>query len=201
MVYSGVIAILSLTKRAKISPNKNADFTDKLADLTYPFCRPLRLVLLLVHQSKKKSLWQTASKRIPLSKEWAYIKKFIDLQKIRTTNPDFLSLKMSGDTEGVIIAPMTLIPFAENAFKHATPRKTGNGVAIALHVENSVLSFDCQNDFEPQAAIKNETSGLGNRLIRRRLDLLCPNHYQMTVSHTENRYRVFLQVFRATVPS
>ena len=63
-------------------------------------------------------LYDTREEKIPLVQELEYIRKFIDLQNIRTANEEFVSYEVRGEPEGLYIAPMVFIPFIENAFKH-----------------------------------------------------------------------------------
>ncbi|MFN3446035.1 MAG: sensor histidine kinase, partial [Bacteroidia bacterium] len=63
-------------------------------------------------------LFETKAEMIPLSKEIEYIKKYIELQKIRTSNNSYVSFNVEGVANGRLIAPMVFIPFIENAFKH-----------------------------------------------------------------------------------
>lgn len=63
-------------------------------------------------------LYEARAERVPLDAELAYFDKYIALQRIRMTNPRVVSYTLSGATRGLSIAPMLLIPFVENAFKH-----------------------------------------------------------------------------------
>jgi two-component system LytT family sensor kinase len=65
-------------------------------------------------------LYETKTDKILLAKEIEYIEKYIDLQKIRTANENYVQLTISGHAGYKYIAPMVFIPFIENAFKHAT---------------------------------------------------------------------------------
>lgn len=135
-------------------------------------------------------LYETKGDKIPLIKEWSYIEKFIDLQKIRTANPDFVRTNFV--PEEVAIAPMILIPFVENAFKHAEKLKTGNAISIDLTVKKDKLVFICQNAFVTKKNVKNEAGGLGNDLIIRRLKLLYPEKHHLEIDETGDIYRVKL---------
>jgi two-component system, LytTR family, sensor kinase len=139
-------------------------------------------------------LYETKGERIPLSKEWSYIEKFIDLQKIRTANDAYVQCEKLGNTEGVAIAPMILIPFVENAFKHAEKIKTGNAVKIILKLENNTLYFECGNRFTKTEQAENEVGGLGNGLIIKRLELLYPQKHTLRIEEKDNFYSVYLSI-------
>ncbi len=71
-------------------------------------------------------LFETKTDSILLLKEIEYIDKYIELQKIRTANENYVSYSVTGLPKNHTIAPMIFIPFIENAFKHATNEKLEN---------------------------------------------------------------------------
>jgi sensor histidine kinase YesM len=139
-------------------------------------------------------LYETKGEKIPLSKEWSYIEQFIDLQKIRSANSDYVKYQKAGDTEGVVIAPMILIPFIENAFKHAEKVRVGNAINICLQVQDNALRFECHNLFKQKEKLDNTFGGLGNSLIIKRLALIYPQTHTLHVEEKDNLYSVFLNI-------
>ncbi len=73
-------------------------------------------------------LFETKTDSILLLKEIEYIDKYIELQKIRTANENYVSYSVTGSPKNHTIAPMIFIPFIENAFKHATNKKLENAI-------------------------------------------------------------------------
>jgi len=140
-------------------------------------------------------LYETKPERIPLLKEWTYLEKYIALQKIRTANPDFVHFALEGNAEEVMIAPMILIPFVENAFKYSEGIKTAHAIQIKVRVEDQGVCFECKNEYLPDAQSReNEFSGLGNTLISKRLTLLYPNKHTLSVRDTDGVYCVALKI-------
>ncbi len=137
-------------------------------------------------------LYETKTEKIPLAKELAYIEKYVELQKIRTVNPDYIQYHVEGKPADNWIEPMLFIPFVENAFKHAENKKVKNAVKIELIVSSSTLRFVCENAYTPQGTAKPEYGGLGNELIGRRLALLYPQRHTLTVEDTGSVYKVNL---------
>ena len=140
-------------------------------------------------------LYETKTEKIPLSKELAYIEKYIALQKIRTTNPDFVHFEVLGDTSTIQIPPMILIPFVENAFKHAESNKTEKVIDITVKVEKGSISFGCANKYQV-SPIEPTFGGLGNDLIKRRLALLYPGQHQLEITKNDEIYSVKLLINR-----
>jgi two-component system, LytTR family, sensor kinase len=139
-------------------------------------------------------LYETKSEQIPLQKEWAYLEKYIELQKIRMANPDAVRYSLEGNVENVFIAPMIFIPFVENAFKYAEGVKENKTIHIKILIQNGVISFCCENKYKKIAFAKNEFGGLGNDLIIKRLELLYPNKHTLEIKDENDLYQVKLQI-------
>lgn len=139
-------------------------------------------------------LYQTKTALIPLNEEWAYIEKFIELQKIRTASNNYVHHTVEGSLENARIAPMTLIPFVENAFKHAGRVRAEEAIRIRLAVDGKGIVFECENKYLPNAAPLNEPGGLGNELIEKRLALLYPKRHQLESHKNGENYSVHLTI-------
>lgn len=139
-------------------------------------------------------LYETKPAKIPLSKELTYIEKFIELQKIRTTNPHYVNYTVKGDETSFMIPPMLLIPFIENAFKHAENKKAENAIKISLDIEKGKLVFKCENSYNQNTQMKQEHSGLGGELIKKRLALLYPDKHKLTITNNNELYNVELSL-------
>ena len=140
-------------------------------------------------------LYETKTEQILLEKELTYIGKYIDLQKIRTANPDFVQYTVQGIQANIAIAPMLFIPFIENAFKHAANTRTGNVISIVIRIEENGIIFECINSFNTDVKSKPEYGGLGNDLIQKRLSLLYPGRHKLAVDSSNNIYKVKLAIF------
>lgn len=140
-------------------------------------------------------LYETKTTRIPLHEEWTYLQKYIELQKIRTAHPNFIQYTLEGDMQGVLIAPMTLIPFVENAFKHAEGIKANEVIDLLLRVESDTIIFECNNKYllSTDATLDN-FGGLGNSLIQKRLALLYPQKHTLEIEDENGWYRVKLRI-------
>ncbi len=140
-------------------------------------------------------LYETKTELIPLQKEITYIEKYIDLQKIRTANQNFIQYSTDGNFSNWSIAPMLFIPFIENAFKHSINKKTDGAIVIKLTTNEQVLEFFCDNHFGDLPAGNSDEGGLGNDLIKKRLQLLYPGKHQLLVSNENNIFKVHLTIF------
>lgn len=139
-------------------------------------------------------LFETKTDKIPLSKELEYIEKYIALQKIRTSNSNYINFEVIGSSNGKTIAPMVFLPFIENAFKHTTNKKLDNAISVRISIEKERIQFECKNRFNPDRKLKQENNGLGNMLIEKRLKLLYPEKHTLDIGKRKNQYRVHLTI-------
>ena len=139
-------------------------------------------------------LFETKTEKILLSQEIEYIEKYIELQKIRTANSSYVNFSVSGNAAAKKIAPMAFIPFVENAFKHTTNKKIENAIDINIMIEEENIKLICENKFDPNRKTKQESNGLGNDLIEKRLQLIYPQKHRLDISNQNNLYSVFLTI-------
>ncbi len=157
-------------------PKKASDYLKKLSEI-------LRFML-----------YETDTERVPLSTEVDYIKKYNELQKLRTSNDKFVNFDIVGETKDIFVAPMIFIHFVENAFKYATNKKKENAILIRFDCSEKQLSFLCKNHINSTDITTQENKGLGLGLIKQRLDLIYNTDYKLNVSTENNWYNVQLEI-------
>ncbi|MGY3214932.1 sensor histidine kinase [Mucilaginibacter sp. HD30] len=143
-------------------------------------------------------LHENTQEKIPLMREVDYLKNYIDLQKLRThTSPDIvIQTEIEESVNGLQIAPMLLIPFVENAFKHGISLREASHIKITLHTEGAKLFFDVHNSVHPKTGIdpeKNHT-GIGLENVKQRLQLLYPDRHELMIRETTKEFFVHLTV-------
>jgi hypothetical protein len=139
-------------------------------------------------------LYETRSEKISLHQELEYIEKYIELQRIRNANPNSIQYTVEGSVQNIFITPMLFIPFIENAFKHSTNRKVERAVNIHFAVEPHRILFECENTCGGSNGLTHSYKGLGNELIRKRLDLLYPGKHRLSVNDMGTAYKVTLDI-------
>lgn len=139
-------------------------------------------------------LYESPTEKIRLTQEIDYINEYIELQKIRTSNVNFVKFDVEGNTDNLYIAPMLFIPFIENAFKHCTDKKINNAIEIDIAVKDEEVHFTCNNAFDQVAQLTQPKSGLGLDLIQNRLKLLYKEDHQLKIDKTNERFTVTLTV-------
>ena len=89
---------------------------------------------------------------------------------------------------------MVFIPFIENAFKHTNNKKIENAITISILIKEETIEFICENKFSINNNIKESESGLGNELIRKRLELIYPERHTLKVTNQNDLYSVYLTI-------
>ena len=136
-------------------------------------------------------LYETKTEKIPLTKELAYIEKYIDLQRIRSSNPGYINYTSEGKAENLLIAPMLFIPFIENAFKYAENKQIKNAIGIKVIITREQLIFTCENNYQ-ESRLPDPGGGLGNELIQKRLMLLYPGRHKLEITNKNQIYKATL---------
>ena len=144
-------------------------------------------------------LYEAKDELRPLSKEIEHIERYVALQRIRTNINNYVILQTSGNTNEALVMPLLFLPFIENAFKYAEHKKEEAAIQIEWIVNDLEILFSCSNTFELSHHIhhaKNE-GGLGNELIKKRLQLLYPDSHELMIEEKENRYTIRLKLSRS----
>jgi len=122
-------------------------------------------------------LYQVEKPRVSLKEEVMHIKEYIELEKIRfkdTLKVVFLSDEID---ENIQIAPMLLIPFVENAFKHGNLVEGYLQIKVSIKLNDNKLRFSIGNTYVDQEEHKN--GGIGLKNIRKRLEMNYKGNYRL----------------------
>jgi two-component system, LytTR family, sensor kinase len=139
-------------------------------------------------------LYEGQKEEVLLEKELEYISKYIELQRIRSNNPDFVKFTIEGNPAARTIASMLFIPFIENAFKYAENKKAGDAIQVAFTITADRIVFSCRNNIQAMQQSAPEAGGLGNALISKRLALLYPGKHTLHAGKNGNTYLVELEL-------
>ena len=130
---------------------------------------------------------------VPLCKEIAMINDYFELEKVRYENLD-IELKVTGDDNNKMIAPLLMIPFIENSFKHGTSKMLREPwIKLFLQIDEDMLYFTLTNNRPADAAIMKET-GIGLNNVKKRLALLHSKNHYLAITPTPHSFTVNMQV-------
>jgi hypothetical protein len=139
-------------------------------------------------------LYEGKTGEVDISKELRHIENYLEIQKLRSANPYFVRYQFEWQTDVFLLQPMLFLPFIENAFKHSEAVKKENAISIHFLIRKDKVEFTCRNRFSPSRVPVMETGGLGNSLIRKRLELLYPQRHLLKQWVENGEYCVTLTV-------
>lgn len=142
-------------------------------------------------------LYQVNKPKVFLKDEIEHIQEYMDLEKIRFQETLQVNFTKENILETAEIAPMLLIPFVENAFKHGNIIEGTLQVNIVVKIKKRDLYFYISNSFLDKELHKNQ-SGIGLENIKKRLEILYPNQFELGSKITNNLYEVNLLVKNLT---
>jgi len=133
---------------------------------------------------------------ISIEKEIDYIEKYIALQKLRLNKNNHLDVDIKVDanvTQSNKIAPLLLIPFIENAFKYGVSPSQETEITINIHADNKSIEMKISNTIIINTVGK-ELKGIGLQNVKRRLNLLYPQQYQLNTIQSGEKYFSHLKI-------
>ncbi|MBN2429917.1 MAG: histidine kinase [Acidobacteria bacterium] len=143
-------------------------------------------------------IYDSANDRVELDLELEQIHRLIQLQQLRFTPEDDITIDFSvtGKTEGILLPPLLLIPFVENAFKHGISLRNPSFIHIALDVGSGALRFAVHNSnhARPSQSERTLETGLGLPNVRRRLELLYPDAHRLDIQSDGDHFSIELHL-------
>lgn len=131
---------------------------------------------------------------VDIDRELKYISDYIDLQKMRLASNIQINFNSSGENKNYKIAPLILIPFIENAFKHGISTEENCVINIQIKIAENNLELLVQNNKYKHVLKEEEKTGIGVNNTKKRLDVLYPSKYILDIVDTEKMYSVNLKL-------
>jgi two-component system LytT family sensor kinase len=162
-----------------------------------------RETLLKFSDLLRYPLYECNGKEVALKKELEYIKNYFDLQRLRKDENYQVSLKCDITDTNQMVAPLLLVPFIENAFKHISHfSEHANIVKVEISREHKLLRFYVFNTTEQSGQPDPGTGGIGLKNVRRRLDLIYGDSYLLDIRQAGKEFEVnlILPLHEAALP-
>jgi len=142
-------------------------------------------------------LYECNAAEVPLEKEVQLLQDYLALEKIRYYDDLNINLDIQGRINRKYIAPLILLPFVENGFKHGLSKQIHHPwINITLNIEDYLLNFTVENNSpsEEKADLTGYTEGIGLKNVRRRLDLIYGNQHTLEIADEEGIFRIKLRI-------
>jgi len=136
-------------------------------------------------------LYDCDEPKVPLEKELSMMKEYMVLEKARHGNKLELETVIKGDVNNKQIAPLLLLPFIENSFKHCSKQTEQPWINLEISIENEVLSMKLLNGVGLTAA---DISVQEIKNIEKRLQLLYPGKHELKKYIEHEIYFVLLKI-------
>ena len=139
-------------------------------------------------------LYECKEDFVPLKRELQQLENFVRLYELQVEHRGTIDFKVPEFEENYEVAPLILIVFIENAFKHSMasmPRDIAIVIEITISSRGE-LKFMCRNSFQPTSNNKNVEHGIGLENVKKRLALIYPENHHLSIEDNGDQYEVKL---------
>jgi len=152
-------------------------------------------IILQLSSILRYMLYDCKEDTVRLEKEIANLKDYIRLSELQLGDQGKVAFNVVGNPGDLRIAPLILLVFFENAFKHGTASQTENiQINVALNIKADKLYFSCENNYTASSNLDNLSKGIGLKNVLERLDLIYPEKHTINFDSKEDWYRVYLEI-------
>jgi two-component system LytT family sensor kinase len=160
--------------KAQINPHFFFNTLNSLYGLALKKSEKTAKVVMRLSELMHYMLYEARAEKVLLKDEISHLENYIGIEKMRFADRLDLSFEYSGDLAGKMIAPLLLLPFVENAFKHGLTDDAG-WITITLKVIGDRLFLKVENSYS--VTRRTSSHGLGLENVKRRLQLSYPEKY------------------------
>ncbi len=187
--------------RSRIDPHFLFNTLNSLYALSLDNSERTPEVILKLSDMMRYVLDSSQHNAVPLTDEIRFLHNYVELETLRFGKAPDIRLRVTGDPDTRRIAPMLLIPFVENAFKHGL-NNAGAQEYVHIDIDLTADRFLFAIENGPPARDRGpgdgpngkDTGGLGLENVRRRLALLYPDSHRLAVAAGERTFRVELEI-------
>jgi sensor histidine kinase YesM len=142
-------------------------------------------------------IYDSNTTRVALKDEITLLKNYIDFQQFRYLDTGNVSFNFSIRNHDYQIYPMLLLPLVENSFKYGIKGDINNTfINITLTQKDNLFSFCIENNFSENEMEANGYSGLGNKNLKKNLEIIYPNQHEFKIYKKEKTFTVNLKIFQ-----
>jgi two-component system, LytTR family, sensor kinase len=139
-------------------------------------------------------LYSGKETEVELNDELKQLKGYIDLEKIRFGNRLKIDTEITGNVDGLLIAPLLLLPFVENSFKHGASNDLKSPfIDLKVSIRDNHLLFSVRNSYSAVSGkYEDFKEGIGLKNVKRRLELLYPFKHSLEIDQKQDNFYVNL---------
>jgi len=177
--------------RSQINPHFLFNTLNGIYSLAHVGSKQTESAILKLSDLMRYVLYESGEERVELAKDIRYLSNYIDLQRLRLSSKIIIQYEMKGNLEGCYIAPLLLISFIENAFKHGISYTNSSLIKIEISVFEEILTLLVEN---PVIETNSFGDGMGLKNAIRRLELLYPAKHSLDIVNNGRLHVVNLKL-------
>lgn len=179
--------------KARVSPHFLFNTLNTIYSLANDEEAPQTINAVLKLSEMMRYMLREATKpKVSLQSEISFLHNFIDLQLLRLSGNIPVSFNIIGRPETQSIAPLLLISFIENTFKHGVSYQTPSPIFIELTIETETITLVTKNTINKKR--DTSSSGIGLENVRKRLTYLYPEKHELQIHQRDEVFEVKLTV-------
>jgi two-component system, LytTR family, sensor kinase len=142
------------------------------------------------------TLYSGNKTEVELQDELKQLLGYIDLEKLRFGKRLKTNIEITENVDGLMIAPLLLLPFVENSFKHGASNDMKSPfIELKADVEENQLLFTVINSYRNETGkFESYKERIGLKNVKRRLELLYPKKYSLEINQKEETFEVILKL-------
>ena len=182
--------------KAQINPHFFFNTLNNIYSMSLDKDDRLPATILQLSELMRYFLYEAKDNFIPLEKELVVVNNYIALQRLRSNEQLLIEVKKEGEVTDQKIAPLLLITFLENAFKHGAKGGSANTfIRLLIQVQKNQLNFTIENNKGTVDEMESTVyKGVGLENVKRQLELLYPGRHILNIKEPDNCFTVQLQL-------
>lgn len=182
--------------KAQINPHFFFNTLNNIYALTNLDVKKAQEALLKLSRMMRYVLYENQKNETLLSREVSFINDYIELMKMRLTEKVTLNISIDEPKDDLVIAPMLLLPFMENTFKHGVSSQQQSEIMIKLEIMGTTVFFETRNHIFPVHGDSPEAkeNGIGLVNTQRRLSLLYPDKHRLKFGKDEAKQEYWVNL-------
>ncbi|MFI0430550.1 sensor histidine kinase [Mariniflexile sp. HMF6888] len=185
--------------KSQVSPHFFFNTLNNIYSLSVEKSNKTPKVILKLSELMRYMLYETKNKRQTLENEILCIQNYLDLERIRHDERLEVNVSISGDIQDKEIAPILLLSFVENSFKHGVNKNIGKvKIDIIFKIKEDFLYFTISNPMPATTKYEenlSKSSGIGIENVKKRLELgYNKNDYKLSIKNKKNNFVVKLVI-------
>jgi len=195
ILQNRVIEAESKALKSQINPHFLFNTLNNIYSLAQTGSEKTGLAIHQLSDMLRYVIYDGSSKYVSLKDELAYIESYIKLQLLKDEDINNVKYNICKADPKFKVAPMLLIPFIENSFKHSNFEDTEKGwINVTITLDEGKLTMICNNSSPERTMKKDVVGGIGLENVKKRLELIYPDKHKLDIIKGKSEFQVKLLI-------